>query len=217
MKNLLSSTSFLVVNKQVAKRVGLKEAILLADLVSKEQYFINTQQLVDGYFYNTEDNIYKDTTLSPYQQRKCLKTLKNHQLIETKRMGVPAKMYYKINEGQVIKFLKDLSLSNLSTINKNKEIKINNTIKGMSVRLQDFTEKVFASNYSTELCTEFCEYWTETNPKGTKMKFEMQKTFDVGRRLARWAKNDKTWNKTQTSKIDAQLSNYEQARKKLGL
>ena len=50
MKNLLSSTSFLVVNKQVAKRVGLKEAILLADLVSKEQYFINTQQLVNGYF-----------------------------------------------------------------------------------------------------------------------------------------------------------------------
>ena len=49
------------------------------------------------------------------------------------------------------------------------------------------------------------------------MRFEMQKTFDIKRRLSRWAKNDKKWNKTKTSKIDAQINNYNNARKTLGL
>jgi hypothetical protein len=40
MKHLLSSTAFLIVNKQLAKQVGLKGAVLLADLISKEEYFI---------------------------------------------------------------------------------------------------------------------------------------------------------------------------------
>ena len=214
MKHLLSSTAFLIVNKRLAKRVGLKAAVLLADLISKEQYFIDNQNLIEGYFYNTETNIFKDTTLSPYQQRKALKTLKKENLIETKRMGVPAKIYYKINEELVVKFLKDLSVTKRTTFNNNKEIKLNNNI---SIRAQEFREEVYMSNLSTDLCDEFCEYWTETNPKGTKMKFEMQKTFDIKRRLSRWAKNDKKWNKTKTSKIDAQINNYNNARKTLGL
>jgi len=214
MKHLLSSTAFLIVNKRLAKRVGLKAAVLLADLISKEQYFIDNQNLIEGYFYNTETNIFKDTTLSPYQQRKALKTLKKENLIETKRMGVPAKIYYKINEELVVKFLKDLSVTKRTTFNNNKEIKLNNNI---SIRAKEFREEVFMSNLSTDLCDEFCEYWTETNPKGTKMKFEMQKTFDIKRRLSRWAKNDKKWNKTKTSKIDAQINNYNNARKTLGL
>jgi hypothetical protein len=217
MKHLLSSTAFLIVNKRLAKRVGLKAAVLLADLISKEQYFIENKTLVEGHFFNTETNIFKDTTLSPYQQRKAVKTLKKENLIETKRMGVPAKIHFKINEEQVVNFLKDLTSNKSTTINNNKQIKINNTTIDISIRLKEFEEKVYNSKYSTELCNDFCEYWTETNPKGTKMKFEMQKTFDIGRRLSRWAKNDKTWNKTKTSKIDAQLNNYEQAKKHLGL
>ena len=214
MKHLLSSTAFLIVNKRLAKRVGLKAAVLLADLISKEQYFIDNQNLIEGYFYNTETNIFKDTTLSPYQQRKALKTLKKENLIETKRMGVPAKIYYKINEELVVKFLKDLSVTKRTTFNNNKEIKLNNNI---SIRAQEFREEVYMSNLSTDLCDEFCEYWTETNKSGKKMKFEMQKTFDVKRRLSRWARNDKKWNKTKTSKIDAQINNYNNARKTLGL
>ena len=41
MKNLLSSTAFLVLNKELARKIGLKEAIMLADLISKEEYFIS--------------------------------------------------------------------------------------------------------------------------------------------------------------------------------
>ena len=75
MKHLLSSTAFLVLNKELARQVGLKGAVLLADLISKEEYFI-ARGMTDGWFFNTEANIEKDTTLTAYQQRKCLKTLK---------------------------------------------------------------------------------------------------------------------------------------------
>ena len=36
----------------------------------------------------------------------------------------------------------------------------------------------------------FSDYWTESKPNGKKMKFEMQKTFDIGRRLKSWKRND---------------------------
>ena len=81
MKSLLSSTAFLILNKQLAQQIGLNEAVLLADLISKEEYFMQNG-MIDGWFFNTESNIEKDTTLTAYQQRKCLKTLKKAQLIE---------------------------------------------------------------------------------------------------------------------------------------
>ena len=140
MKHLLSSSAFLIVNKQLAKQVGLKGAVLLADLISKEEYFI-ANGMTDGWFFNTEANIERDTTLTSYQQRKVLKTLKKYEIIETKRKGIPAKQYFKINEanllnilsceeteGLVVKKLNDLSETKLTTINKNKEIKITNKL-----------------------------------------------------------------------------------------
>lgn len=140
MKHLLSSSAFLIVNKQLAKQVGLKGAVLLADLISKEEYFI-ANGMTDGWFFNTEANIERDTTLTSYQQRKVLKTLKKYEIIETKRKGIPAKQYFKINEanllnilsceeteGLVVNKLNDLSETKLTTINKNKEIKITNKL-----------------------------------------------------------------------------------------
>ena len=125
MKHLLSSTAFIVLNKELARQVGLKEAILLADLISKEEYFI-ANGMTDGWFFNTEANIYKDTTLTAYQQRKCLKALRKYGIIETKRKGIPAKQFFKINEEVVVKFLNNLSATNFTSINKNKEIRITN-------------------------------------------------------------------------------------------
>ena len=125
MKHLLSSTAFIVLNKQLAQEVGINSAVLLSDLISKEEYFISNG-MTDGWFFNTESNIEQDTTLNPYHQRKCIKILKDKGLIEVKRKGIPAKQYFKINEEQVLQILNNLSVKNLTTINKNKKIKIIN-------------------------------------------------------------------------------------------
>ena len=214
MKHLLSSTAFLIVNKELAKQVGLKAAVLLADLISKEEYFIS-KGMTDGWFFNTEANIEADTTLNPYHQRKCIKTLKTHQIIETKRMGIPAKQYFKINEQQVMQILNNLLVKDSTTINKNKEIRIiNNTI---SNRKNDFVFEVLTFDYDESILNGFIDYWTEPNKSNTKMKFELNKTWKTSLRLKTWATNQKKWDKPKAnskgmSKLDAQINEWQKAK-----
>jgi len=211
MKKLLSSTAFLVLNKELARKIGLKEAIMLADLISKEEYFIS-KGMTDGWFFNTEANIEADTTLNPYNQRKCLKTLKKYEIIETKRKGIPAKQYFKINEYQVLQILNNLLDKNLTTINKNKEIIINNNI---SNRKNDFVFEVLTFDYEESILNAFIDYWTEPNKSNTKMKFELNKTWKTGLRLKTWVTNQKKWDKPKpkgTSKLDAQINEWQKAK-----
>jgi len=217
MKHLLSSTAFIILNKELARQVGLKEAVLLADLISKEEYFIS-KGMTDGWFFNTEANIEADTTLNPYHQRKCLKTLKTHQIIETKRKGIPAKQYFKINELQVLQILNNLSDKNYTTINKNKEIKINNNI--ISNRRDNFVSEVLTFDYDESILNGFIDYWTEPNKSNTKMKFELNKTWKTELRLKTWATNQKKWDKPKTkskgmSKLDAQINEWQKAKELL--
>lgn len=216
MKHLLSSTAFIILNKELARQVGLKEAILLADLISKEEYFIS-KGMTDGWFFNTEANIEADTTLNPYHQRKCIKTLKTHQIIETKRKGIPAKQYFKINELQVMQILNNLLVKDSTTINKNKEIRIINNI---SIRELKFINEVSLLDYDVTLKKEFCDYWTEPNKSNTKMKFELNKTWKTELRLKTWATNQKKWDKPKTkskgmSKLDAQINEWQKAKELL--
>ena len=207
MKNLLSSSAFLVVNKTLAKNIGLKETILLADLISKEEYFINNG-MTDGWFFNTEANIQKDTTLTPYQQRNALKSLKKNEIIETMRKGIPAKQYFKINEEQVIKFLNNKSSTNLTTINKNKEITLNNKL---SIK-EKFINQVMYFDYPKEMKEDFISYWTEGVKK---MRFQKQGTFEIKLRLERWSKNSAKWDKPKSkvsSKLDSQLNELVKAK-----
>ncbi len=207
MKHLLSSSAFLVVNKTLAKNIGLKETILLADLISKEEYFINNG-MTDGWFFNTEANIQKDTTLTPYQQRNALKSLKNNQIIETIRKGIPAKQFFKINEEQVIKFLNNKSATNLTTINKNKEITLNNKL---SIK-EKFINQVMYFDYPKEMKDDFISYWTEGVKK---MRFQKQGTFEIKLRLERWYKNSAKWDKPKSkvsSKLDSQLNELVKAK-----
>jgi len=219
MKNLLSSTAFVIVNKRLATRVGLKEAILLADLISKEQYFIDNGTMNNGWFFNTAKNIEKDTTLSRHKQSLAIKTLVKKGFIKTKLMGVPATLHFKIIENKILNFLntsiKDIEIQGIKKLktNNNKEIIINNK-NNINMREKEFTEEVFMSNLSSELCQEFIDYWTEPNTSKTKMKFELERTFDIKRRLTRWAKNDKKWNQKE-SKLDNQVQAWQRVNDKL--
>ena len=78
-----------------------------------------------------------------------------------------------------------------------KESNYNNTIK---VREQKFINKVLAEGLKQtpmvhpDICDAFTSHWTEPNIAGTRMKFEMQKTWDFKRRMDTWIRNDKNWN-----------------------
>ncbi len=62
-------------------------------------------------------------------------------------------------------------------------------------------------NYPKEMKEDFIGYWSEESKTG-KTRQSMQKTWNTERRLKTWAKNDKNWNRTKTSKIDAQIDSY---------
>tara|TARA_R110001583_G_scaffold130188_1_gene281977 strand:+ start:309 stop:929 length:621 start_codon:yes stop_codon:yes gene_type:complete len=199
MKHLLSSTAFLVLNKNLAKKIGLKEAVLLSDLISKEEYFI-ANGMTDGWFFNTEANIEADTTLNSYHQRKCLKTLKNHNLISVKRKGIPAKQYFKINEEQVLQILTNLSDKEQPTINKNKEIKIINKyfIKPSILEVKNYCI-LRKNNIEAESFINFYD------SKGWMVgKNKMQ---DWKAAIRTWEMRDNKRPKTM-SKIDSQINEY---------
>tara|TARA_R100000734_G_C3270133_1_gene66312 strand:+ start:139 stop:756 length:618 start_codon:yes stop_codon:yes gene_type:complete len=203
MKHLLSSSAFIVLNKELARQVGLKEAILLADLISKEEYFI-ANGMTDGWFFNTEANIEADTTLNPYHQRKCLKTLKKHNLIEVKRKGIPAKQYFKINEEQVIQILNNLSDKNSTTINKNKIITI--------------TNKYFKKPNIDDV-KNYCILRKNNVDPETFIDFYESKGWMVGKnKMKDWKAAVRTWEKKKTkkptmSKLDAQINAWQEAKK----
>jgi hypothetical protein len=59
--------------------------------------------------------------------------------------------------------------------------------------LNDFTQ-----TYDSKMLKQFFDYWTELNPAKTKMKFQDEKFFEVGKRLATWSRNQKqTFNKSE--------------------
>lgn len=66
--------------------------------------------------------------------------------------------------------------------------------KGKSIlcREQEFKNslKTFLDDFGKDTLNDFYSYWTEKKPKGRKMRFEMEKTFDLKRRLERWRKNN---------------------------
>jgi hypothetical protein len=65
--------------------------------------------------------------------------------------------------------------------------------KNIKKRLEKFNDDVYqhSDKYSKEILKQFIEYWTETNKSKTKMRFEMEKTWDTGKRLGRWSSNSK--------------------------
>ena len=94
-----------------------------------------------------------------------------------------------------------------------KKLKDNNTINNTNITYSNsitFIEEVNSFDYPKEIKDEFISYWTEPNRSKTKVRYQLEKTFDISRRLATWFKRSKKWS-NGTSKIDKQLSSYEKA------
>lgn len=87
------------------------------------------------------------------------------------------------------------------------------TFKNLNDRKIEFGTLVkdFVGTYSDDMCKRFFNYWTESNVNGKKMRFEMEKVFDLKRRLATWAKNDKEWNKDKEPIKDKLVENVHKA------
>lgn len=95
---LIASENFISVHRDLIKAFGVEAALLIGELASEFDYYSRRDKLVDGYFYSTVENIKDKTGLSEHQQRKAFKVLQENQIVEIKKMGIPAKRFVKIDE-----------------------------------------------------------------------------------------------------------------------
>lgn len=168
---LLASDGFLSVNKHIARAVGLDAAVLLAELASTYNYFESVDQLTeDGMFYETVERIEENTTLTKYQQAKAVSALVECGVLETKKIGIPAKRYFKINDLGVVSLLDHKKSKNFTTVGEKtepqevKKLDCNNNRVKRKEAIMDINSMVTASALSPavkEKLIEFFEYRKE--------------------------------------------------------
>jgi hypothetical protein len=111
----------------------------------------------------------------------------------------------------------------INKIVKDNNTSINNTsINNISNRRNEFVLQVMSFDYDKNILNEFIDYWTEPNKSNTKMKFELNATWDTNLRLKKWAKNKQEWDVPKTkkekptiSKLDWQINEWQKGKKLL--
>jgi len=83
------------------------------------------------------------------------------------------------------------------------------TTKSIDDRIYDFKSSLVPhlDKYGKTLLKNFSDYWTEKSPRGSKMRFEKEKVFDVSRRLATWSRNNFN-NTNQPTQADDHLTQH---------
>ena len=174
--NVLSRDAYWMVNKKLAKSLGIEEALFLSDIISKEKYFIINNTIgEDGYFYNSQENIEKDTTITPYKQRKITSKLESLRLINTyisrTNTGDSIK-HFKINHEQILKILvrgcEETSFPDVKKLNTNNNKYNNNKVNNNKEDISNSDElhksspinkKTIPSDQKEYLPHPLVEYW----------------------------------------------------------
>lgn len=121
----LRADGSIVVNKKLAKEIGLNPAVVLSELIARYKWH-KDENMIDGeWFYCTEETLEEQTSLNRYHQDKAINELQELGLIEKEVKGMPAKRYFKINEASVCKIVtnKDENNSQTSTGDSHKQEK----------------------------------------------------------------------------------------------
>lgn len=112
LKQLLMSSSYFVLNKQIVKAIGIEAGFLLTTLIEASDGLANE----DGWFYKTSPSLEEETGLSNHKQSKIIEELTKLGILEQENKGMPMKRYFRINFQKIeeLVFKKDLKNSNAS-------------------------------------------------------------------------------------------------------
>ena len=92
-KQLLMSSNYYTLNKQIVKTLGIESAFLLTILIEASDGLADNE----GWFYQTIEKIGELTGIGRHKQDKIIKDLIESKILEQKNKGVPCKRYFKIN------------------------------------------------------------------------------------------------------------------------
>jgi len=156
-------------------------------------------------------NHHKDGTSAIYSAFKELTELgyvrRKRERIDGKLGGID----YIISETPILENLNVENLNQEILNQENQQLLNTNNNKVNTLQsnyILDWNDIALEINFND--LDAFIDYWTEKSPLGKKMRWQKQKTFDVKRRMQRWAKNN--FNKPKVSQTDHMLNVWQEAR-----
>ena len=75
-----------------------------------------------------------------------------------------------------------------------------NTINNLPTRIQSFEAEVLILEPDDNESRKFIIYWSELNKNKTKMRWELERTWDTKARIERWKSRQKEWSKSAPKK-----------------
>ncbi|WP_261790303.1 hypothetical protein [Fusobacterium polymorphum] len=150
-KQLLMSSNYYTLNKQIVKTLGIEPAFLLTILIEASDGLADDE----GWFYQTIETLEELTGLSRHKQNKIIQDLIEAKILIQENRGTPCRRFFKISFQEIenlvfkktetsllkidkldCKNLTNYSVKNsqtsLSKINNNKEHNINNINKELN-------------------------------------------------------------------------------------
>jgi hypothetical protein len=87
--------------------------------------------------------------------------------------------------------------------------RVNNT-SNINNRKIFFEESIFlVQGVSNQIKDEFFNYWSEENHSKTKMKYELERTWNLEKRLKRWVNNSNKWGNKKESKLETIMNAHQ--------
>lgn len=148
------------------------------------------QDILPNQLITSFEKLSIETGLSVSKVRTALK-----KLIDTKdvittphnkftKIQITAPFFLDMQNGKQTSNVQQTDDLQITTTNNDKELKR---------IIEEFKEEVFSqSQYSNKILNDFFNYWTEKNPQTGKMRFQSESFWEVEKRLAKWARNEKS-------------------------
>lgn len=227
-KQLLMSSNYYTLNKQIVKSLGIESAFLLTILIEASDGLSDDE----GWFYQTIEKIGELTGIGRHKQDKIIKDLIELKILEQKNKGVPCKRYFKINYPMIENLVffnpqtslseinkldckKETNLSDensqtrLSEIDNNKEYIINNLDKELNHKEHKSYEHEFANDDLKKIKQWFMKNKIDFSKKHEAKVLELLKNNSLGFILKTFQDQlDILKNKSDVKNIAAVFSNH---------
>ena len=103
------------INNSIAKKAGIKCAILLSILQNRQDYFLKSKQfeseveMIDEkpFVYTTQNYVEELIGMTPREQRAAREKLKEIGLVEEKRTGVLGRLHFYVNEDKLNEYTEE--------------------------------------------------------------------------------------------------------------
>ena len=227
-KQLLMSSNYYTLNKQIVKTLGIEPAFLLTILIEASDGLADDE----GWFYQTIETLEELTGLSRHKQNKIIQDLIEAEILIQENRGTPCRRFFKISFQEIenlvfkktetsllkidkldCKKLTNYSVKNSQTsllkIDNNKEHNINNINKEINHKEHKSYEHEFANDDLKKIKQWFVDNGIDFSKKHEVKVLELLKNNSLGFVLKTFQEQlDILKNKSDIKSVAAVFSNH---------